>query len=345
MNHIIINKNIHEALASFFAGRNYSNVLVITDEHTNKDCYERLDLKSSLPKHAVIEIKSGENEKNLKTCELIWQKMTDMELDRKALVINVGGGVIGDMGGFCASTYKRGIDFVQVPTTLLSMVDASVGGKLGIDFNGFKNHIGVFQVPACVIVSILFLETLPFPELRSGYAEVIKHCLIADKNKWEGLIRRTWQNLDFEEIVKHSIAIKDQITTEDPTEKGKRKTLNFGHTLGHAVESFFLDTSSRLLHGEAIAIGMICESFLAHQKGFISETELDLITAYFLSVYGKIIIPGESFEKILDITRQDKKNEFDQVQFALIGPVGECSFSINISEDEMIEALDYYNAN
>ena len=343
MNNIIINQNIHQALSEFFEGRQYSSILVISDEHTNKDCYQRLDLHKSLPPHSLIEIKSGESQKNLSTCEKIWQKMTDMEMDRRALIINVGGGVIGDMGGFCASTYKRGIDFVQIPTTLLSMVDASVGGKLGIDFHGFKNHIGVFKVPACVIVSTPFLETLPEAELRSGYAEVIKHSLIADSKKWESLIFEDWKHLDFEEIARHSIAIKDQITTEDPTEKGKRKILNFGHTLGHAIETFFLETPSHLLHGEAIAIGMICESYLSFQRKLIGQEELDQITNYILKTFGRQRIIHLGFEKILEIARQDKKNEFSEIQFALIGPIGECSFSIPVSEQEMIGALEYYN--
>ena len=343
MNHIIINQDIHQALSSIFEDKKYSNILVIVDENTNKQCYKRLELKKSLPPHVVVEIKSGESQKNLTTCTTIWQKMTEMEMDRKALVVNIGGGVIGDMGGFCASTYKRGIDFVQVPTTLLSMVDASVGGKLGIDFNGYKNHIGVFKIPASVIVSIRFLETLPPSELRSGYAEVLKHCLIADKAKWNSLILQNWQAFDFQETVRHSIALKDQITTEDPTEKGKRKILNFGHTLGHAVETFFLDTPNRLLHGEAIAIGMVCESYLSFLKKLISLEDLDQIVTYLIQVYGKIYLSLEKFEEIIKITRQDKKNEFENVQFALIGPVGHCNFGINISEDEMKEALDYYN--
>ena len=343
MNNIIIHQDIYQAINSFFAERNYSNVLVIVDEHTRKDCYEKLELHRSFPPHSIFEIKSGESQKNLSTCELIWQKMTEMELDRKALVINLGGGVIGDMGGFCAATYKRGIDFVQIPTTLLSMVDASVGGKLGIDFHGYKNHIGVFQIPKCVIISTLFLDTLPFAELRSGFAEVIKHCLIADKSQWESLIKRDWQTSKFQGIVKHSIAIKDQITTEDPTEKGRRKILNFGHSLGHAVETFFLDTPNRLLHGEAIAVGMVCESYLSFLKKLISLEDLEQIVTYLIHVYGKVYIPIEKFDEIISITKQDKKNEYENIQFALIGPIGNCGYGINITENEMSEALDYYN--
>lgn len=358
MNHIVINKDYQSSILEFINSKKYSQIIVLVDENTNKYCYERLAFKGFLPAHELIEIKSGEEEKNLQTCVKIWQKMTDMELDRKALLINLGGGVIGDMGGFCASTYKRGIDFIQTPTTLLSMVDASVGGKLGIDFsfdnNTFKNHIGVFRVPDAVLVSTEFLETLPKSELRSGFAEVIKHCLIADRNKWEELVKprmshvvnhkSEWDLLDFEDIVAHSISIKDKITTEDPTEKGLRKTLNFGHTLGHAVESFFLSTSNKLMHGEAIAVGMICESYLSLKRNLISEEDLKQISEYILSVYGKVSIPTDDLDAIIELTKQDKKNEYSEVQFALIGPIGTCGYGIAVGEKEMKEALEFYRA-
>ena len=352
MNHIVIHKNIRSSILEFINSKKYSQIIVLVDENTNKHCYERLDFKRFLPKHELIEIKSGEEEKNLQTCTKIWQKMTDMELDRKALLVNLGGGVIGDMGGFCASTYKRGIDFIQIPTTLLSMVDASVGGKLGIDFsfdnNTFKNHIGVFRVPDSVLVSTEFLKTLSKSELRSGFAEVIKHCLIADVDKWKSLVvsRQSSDDfsigIDFEDIVAHSISIKDKITTEDPTEKGLRKTLNFGHTLGHAVESFYLNTSKKLLHGEAIAVGMICESFLSLKRNLISEVDLKQISEYILNVYGKVIIPTDDLDAIVELTKQDKKNEYSEVQFALIGPIGTCGYGITVGEKEMKEALVFY---
>ncbi len=342
MNTIFIEKDFRKSIAAFLNGRSYSKILVIVDENTHAHCYHAFDFAQFLPKHYVVVIKSGEEEKNLRTCELIWQKMTEAEFDRKSLVINLGGGVIGDMGGFCASTYKRGVDFVQVPTTLLSMVDASVGGKLGIDFHQFKNHIGVFKVPDAVIISTEFLATLPQRELRSGYAEVIKHCLIADKQKWEEIKKADWQKLDFEPIVKHSIQIKDKITTQDPTEKGLRKILNFGHTLGHAVESFYLESEKKLFHGEAIAIGMICEAYLSYRRELLEEKDMRQVVSYLLAVYGKSQIQETDFEDIVALTKQDKKNQYDQVQFALIGPVGQCSFDIAIGEKEMMEALAFY---
>lgn len=342
MNTITIHKDFKSSIANFLNVKRYSNIVVIVDENTKKHCYTKFGFSNFLPPHLVIEIKSGEEEKNLGTCEHIWQKMTDCELDRKSLVINLGGGVIGDMGGFCASTYKRGIDFIQVPTTLLSMVDASVGGKLGIDFHEFKNHIGVFQVPDCVVISTSFLDTLPERELRSGFAEVIKHCLIADHAMWEKIKVIEWNTVDFEELVNHSIKIKDRITSEDPTEKGLRKILNFGHTLGHAVESYFLNTKDKLFHGEAIAIGMVCETYLSFSKGLVSESDLRDLSFYLLNVYGKRQISREVFDSIIALTKQDKKNEYKEVKFALIGPVGSCSYDVSISEDEMRKALEYY---
>jgi 3-dehydroquinate synthase len=350
MNHIIISQDYRTAITQFLQSKKYSQIVVLTDENTHKYCYNRLNFKDFLPTHEVIQIKSGEEEKNLKTCSHIWQKMTEWELDRKALLVNLGGGVIGDMGGFCASTYKRGIDFIQIPTTLLSMVDASVGGKLGIDFHAFKNHIGVFRVPDAVIVSTPFLETLPKSELRSGFAEIVKHCLIADANKWQQLSVVSPQSsdsfidgVDWDDLVRHSIQIKDRITTEDPTEKGLRKILNFGHTLGHAVESFYLNSDKKLLHGEAIAVGMVCESYLSKQRNLISETDLLQIVDYIQSVYGKAELSVHHFDAIIELTKQDKKNEYNEVQFALIGPIGTCGYGIKVTDAEMKEALEYYS--
>jgi 3-dehydroquinate synthase len=342
MNNIVIHKDIRKSVLDFLQAHKYSKIVVIVDENTSKHCYGTLNFKDFLPDHTLIQIKSGETEKNLHTCEQIWLKMTEQELDRKSLVINLGGGVIGDMGGFCASTYKRGIDFIQIPTTLLSMVDASVGGKLGIDFHGFKNHIGVFKVPNAVLISTEFLATLPPAELRSGFAEVLKHCLIADAGMWAKITALDWKSLDFEALVSHSVNIKDHITTQDPTEKGLRKILNFGHTLGHAVESFFLGTPRKLLHGEAIAVGMICETFLSYKKGLVSQNDLEYIGQYLLRVYGKVELSSQQFADIIALTKQDKKNEYDEVQFALIGPIGKCGFGITMGDKEMKEALEYY---
>lgn len=328
-----------------FLGK-YSTVCLLVDENTKKNCLPLLaDLFST---ENIIEIKSGEAEKTLQTCEKIWAHMTDLSLDRKALLVNLGGGVIGDMGGFCASTYKRGIDFIQIPTTLLSQVDASVGGKLGIDFthngNTFKNHVGVFNVPQAVIIDPTFLNTLDPKEVRSGFAEIIKHCLIADNSKWNEIKTNTdLSKFDWMELAKHSVGIKEKITIEDPLEKGLRKILNFGHTVGHAIESHFLFIpNKRLLHGEAIAAGMICESWLSVQKGFISMDEHKEIEQYIISVYGKTPLDLVTIKLIVPLTIQDKKNESGAIQFSLLEKVGTGNFNITLTKEEITASLHYY---
>jgi 3-dehydroquinate synthase len=337
----VIISPISESLTQFFAQKNYSKVLVLVDNHTKKHCYPLV--KDFLPAHKAIAIKAGEHFKNLDTCQFIWEQMTKNELDRHALLINLGGGVIGDMGGFCAATYKRGIDFIQIPTTLLSQVDASVGGKLGIDFQGFKNHIGVFTLPKSVLIDEVFLKTLPQNEIRSGFAEIIKHCLIKDKNKWDEIKRIDLENQNLADLIQHSVEIKKQIVAEDPTEKGLRKILNFGHTLGHAIETFFLDKGKeRLLHGEAIAAGMIAEAYISFTKKLIDEAVLLQIEEFIFAVYGTVKIRKEDMEDIVKLTMQDKKNMGSVVKASLLDGIGSCTYDIAITKSEMIKALNYY---
>lgn len=318
----------------------YSQIAVLVDENTKKYCYPFL--QPLLKAHTLIEVRSGEENKNLETCTQIWKQLTDSQFDRKSLLINLGGGVIGDMGGFCAATYKRGIDFIQVPTTLLSQVDASVGGKLGIDFGIFKNHIGVFQEPQKVCIDATFLQTLPYRELRSGFAEVIKHCLIADGQAWKMLITKDLASQNWQEIITHSVAIKNKVVEADPREKGLRKILNFGHTIGHAVESFFLYTENRLLHGEAIVIGMICEAWLAVEKGFIQKAELLDIQDYILRIYDKINLKESDFEAIISNTSQDKKNEQGIILCSLLAAIGNANYDIPVNKAEISASLHYY---
>ncbi|MPR34460.1 3-dehydroquinate synthase [Salmonirosea aquatica] len=333
---------IVSTLTEFLQGSDYSKILVITDSNTKKYCYDRL--KGNLPKHFVVSVPKGEANKTLTTCEKIWTAMTRAELDRHALVLNIGGGVVGDMGGFCAAVYKRGIDFIQVPTTLLSQVDASVGGKLGIDFHGFKNHLGVFTQPKRVLIDPVFLETLPWRELRSGFAEVVKHCLIADLAKWDEIRTRDMDEQDWSDLIAHSVAIKKKIVAQDPTEKGLRKILNFGHTLGHAVETHFLGKppKQRLLHGEAIAVGMVMESYLAFRKKMIDRETLDQIEEFVFSVFGKADIQRSDMDAIVSLTRQDKKNRDREVRFSLLKGAGNCAYDIVVSPKAMQGAISYY---
>lgn len=337
----VVIASLAESLPAFLNANDFSAIALIADNHTYRFCYP--EMKHLLPKHSVIRIRAGEEQKHLATCQTIWDALTRANFDRHALVLNLGGGVIGDMGGFCAATYKRGIAFAQIPTTLLAQVDASVGGKLGIDFQGLKNHIGVFKLPDTVLIDWTFLQTLPYNELRSGFAEVIKHCLIADANQWDTIRRLELSEQNWPELVAHSVAIKQRIVAQDPTEKGLRKILNFGHTLGHAIETHFLnDARRRLLHGEAIAVGMIAEAYIAFTKGMIDEGLLTEIEEYVFAVYGKARLTDEAIEPILALTLQDKKNRGGQVLMSLLTGPGGCAFDVPVGKSEIKQGLIYY---
>ncbi len=335
-----ITKDIVGSIQNFLAEKKYSKIGVLVDENTQEHCLPKV--LDALPEHYLLVIKSGEENKNLSTCEDIWMAMTEAGFDRKALLINLGGGVIGDMGGFAATAYKRGFDFLNIPTTLLSQVDASVGGKLGIDFHGFKNHIGFFKEPKNVLIYTGFFETLPKNELRSGFAEVIKHGLIYDAPYWEKVKTLDVFNTDWTGIVEHSIEIKKKVVTEDPFESGLRKILNFGHTIGHAVETYFLERD-RLLHGEAIAVGMICEAYLSKKLTGLTNEALQEITDYLIKIYQPRSIDPNLFDEILGFTLQDKKNEGGVVQFSLLQEIGKCTINIPVSTADMVDSLFYFN--
>jgi len=333
---------ISESLATFFAQNEYSHIAILVDEFTNKYCLPIIQdlLPSNFTK---ILIKSGEHHKNLTTCEQVWDRMTKANMDRHSLLVNLGGGVIGELGGFCASTYKRGIDFIQIPTTLLAQVDASVGGKLGIDFHGLKNHIGVFQLPKAVLIDPKFIDTLSIQQKKSGFAEIIKHCLIRDEKEWSAIRQQSFEELDLSKLIAHSVAIKEAVVLEDPKEAGLRKILNFGHTLGHAIETYLLDKGIRkILHGEAIAIGMIVEAFISHQRDLISLHELEEIESYLFENYGRVKLHPEEISKIIALTAQDKKNKGKEIRFSLLTGIGDCGYDIPISASEMKKAIQYY---
>mgnify|MGYP003324163997 CR=1 FL=1 len=277
----------------------------------------------------IIEIKSGEKNKNISTCNLIWEQLTINNFDRKSLLINLGGGVIGDMGGFCASTYKRGIDFIQIPTTLLAMVDASVGSKLGVDSNGLKNQVGLFSNPESVIINPIFLETLSEEELKSGFAEVVKHALITDKDLWQKITSTPFNNLDWKEIIYTSLEIKNKIVVSDPKEKGERKKLNFGHTFGHAIESYYLEKGTPILHGQAIFMGIILESEISD----LTQSEKNEIKNYILSNFALPYTPKKSY--LHKFLLNDKKNQEGKINFSLLKGIGNCTIDNLFTEDEL----------
>jgi 3-dehydroquinate synthase len=330
-------------LRLFIQKKGYTKVAVLTDENTVKHCYPLL--LEYLPPHFLITIKSGEENKTLTTCDDIWSEMTRHFLDRHSVLIVVGGGVLGDMGGFCAATYKRGIDFILIPTTLLAMADASIGGKLAIDFKGFKNHIGLFQEPALNLIHQDFLKTLPEEELRSGFAEVIKHALISDRQLWDELRANTLENQPWEILLRHSAELKSSVVAQDPRESGLRKILNVGHTIGHALESFRLDIGTPILHGEAVAFGLVCEAYIAHKQNLLSEAERNEIIAYILNTFGKVAILEDYYkDEISGLCRQDKKNKDNVIYMALLDGIGKARWDCEVTEDTIVESLTFYQS-
>lgn len=331
------------SLETFIADRNYSQVLVLVDINTNDNCLPVL--QAAIPNftnYDIIEVDPGEENKNIDFCIGVWKTMLDFGADRNALVINLGGGVVTDMGGFAASTYKRGIDFIHIPTTLLAQVDASVGGKTGIDLDNIKNIIGTFTQPQAVFISTQFLETLDQRQIASGFAEVIKHGLIQDKSFYELCKSVNLEQID-PAIIYRSVEIKNNVVTLDPTEKGLRKILNFGHTIGHAVESYSLSQDKRpLLHGEAIGIGMICEAWLSQKYCGLSEEELADITAIFLKLNPKYSYSKDQYSSFFELMKNDKKNENNKIGFALLKTIGDCTYNIYVSEEDIELSLDYY---
>ncbi|MEM1326122.1 MAG: 3-dehydroquinate synthase [Bacteroidota bacterium] len=342
---IFIGSDIWAAWQAFLAERSYSRLIVLVDENTRKYCMPLFAAHTPTLDRLSIQIVSGEAQKNIDTCQAIWSSMMAADIDRQALMVNLGGGVIGDMGGFCASTYKRGIDFVQFPTTLLSQVDASIGGKLGIDFRSVKNSVGVFNNPQNVFIQLDFLQTLSARERRSGFAEMLKHSLIADRTQWDRLKdERNLSAIDWLEHLPMNLMIKQRIVAQDPFERGLRKALNFGHTIGHAVESHFLKTETPLLHGEAIAIGMICESFLSHRVLHLSEQALNDIVEATLDIYGHVDIPKEIDDYLLQMMRKDKKNENKQINLSLLPAIGEVKVNCTADDQLILDSIDYYRS-
>ncbi len=327
---VFFNEDGYLQINTFLTKNNYSSIFILSDENTNEHCVPsflaNLATKISIE---IIEIESGESLKNITTCVEVWTILTELGADRKSLLINIGGGVITDLGGFVASTFKRGIDFVNVPTSLLGMVDASIGGKNGVDLGTLKNQIGVINVPKMVLIDSNYLETLPKEQMLSGFAEMLKHGLIFDKNYWESFLDLSKIDFaDFDDYIYRSIEIKNEIVKQDPTENGIRKALNFGHTLGHAVESYFLESETPLLHGEAIAIGMILEAFISKEKNLISDFEYQEIKNVIKSIYKEHKISENDIELIQKLLIHDKKNEYGKVQFALLEGIG----SVKINE-------------
>lgn len=340
------NKKGYVALADFLATRNYSGIYIIVDSNTNEYCLPNFlsELQTDV-KIEIIEVDPGEESKSIETCVQLWHALTELGADRKSLIINVGGGTITDLGGFVASTFKRGIEFIHVATSLLGMVDACIGGKNGVDLGSLKNQIGVINQPKMVLIDTTFLQTLSQREMKSGLAEMLKHGLIYDQKYWEAF--SDLAELDFSEfdtLIYRSVEIKTKIVEQDPTEQNIRKSLNFGHTLGHAIESYFLENSLKenLLHGEAIACGMVLESHLSWQKGLLSTEEYNKIKKAILQNYDRVSFDEVDIQNILELLIHDKKNEYGNVNFVLLDGIGSIKINQVVENEQIIASfVDY----
>lgn len=318
----------------------YSATFILCDENTEHYCLPLL--AGAIEEAQVISIRSGEQHKTLSTCEAIWTALTRRHADRRALLVNLGGGVICDLGGFAAACYKRGIDFINVPTTLLAMVDASVGGKTGVDFDGFKNQIGVFRAAAEVLICPAFLDTLEERQLRSGLAEVVKHYLIADAAAFHGVEKNASMAYDLP-LIERAVQIKSHFTAADPGETGIRKALNYGHTVGHALESYRLAGADPLLHGEAIAIGMAVEALIAQHLDLLAEAEADRILTVLHWHFDLPVLSTEEIAAIVRLSAQDKKNTGTTRRMALLTAIGSYAIDIAVGEEQVREACIWYN--
>ena len=328
--------------------KTYSSIFILVDSNTRKYCLDTFMNLTGLNEAKTLLMSSGEENKNLKTCENLWNQLSEFGADRNSVLINLGGGVVTDLGGFVACTFKRGIDFYNIPTTLLSMVDASVGGKTGIDLGPLKNQIGIIKEPINVILDSQWLNTLPQKELRSGFAEMLKHGLIADRSYWDQL--KSLEHLEktiISKFMKPSLSIKKSVVTKDPEEKNLRKILNFGHTFGHAIESYFLKhkKKKRLLHGEAIAVGMVLESFLAVYCCNFPEIDAIEIKSVFKRFYPQLKFERIDREKIQSLLYHDKKNIAGEINFVLLENIGTPKIDVKVPQNLFNKAFDFYESN
>lgn len=342
---ITVTEALEKELGTILSKYPEDKIFLVTEETCDRLCVPLINQTQGFENFKKVVIASGEENKRLSSVEKIWLFLSQNGADRKSLVVNIGGGMLTDMGSFAASTMKRGMDFVNIPTTLLAQVDASVGGKTGFNFNGLKNEIGVIQQPDNVIIDTRFLHTIDETNFLSGYAEMIKHGLIASAGHLDEIRQFELKNPNLntlQGIIARSVAIKDQFVFKDPNERNIRKALNFGHTIGHAFESTALYSGHPILHGYAVAYGMIAELYLSHKVCNLSATLLNELSEWLIAVYGKFNLKEEQFEALYQLMTHDKKNERDQINFTLIPAIGEVAINQNCNKEMILEALSYF---
>ena len=343
---IIIADNLEQSLAEAIGKVEHDKLFVLTDTTTKELCWPVVKDYAVMKDAIVITIAPTDEAKTLETLASVWTALQKSGATRHSLMVNLGGGMVTDLGGFAASTFKRGMTYINIPTTLLSQVDASVGGKTGINFGGLKNEIGVFNCARCVILSSTFLRTLDRENLLSGYAEMLKHGLLSSKEDWaELLLCFDISAPDYDTLqtlVAKSVYVKEQIVNEDPTEKGIRKALNLGHTAGHAIESLALKEGRTVLHGYAVAWGLLMELYLSARKCGFPAKEMHQMEAYVKEHYGKFLYECKHYDMLCDFMSHDKKNQGSNINFTLLGGIGDIRINQTASMEEIEEMLDYY---
>lgn len=341
---VIISKQLQTELAEAIAECEHDRIFVLVDETTNKLCWSLVKDYLCLKDAQTIVIGATDRRKNLDTLVHVWESLQQGKATRHSLLINLGGGMVTDLGGFAASTYKRGINFVNVPTTLLAMVDASVGGKTGINFGGLKNEIGVFNDAEFVLLDTNWLRTLDEENIRSGYAEMLKHGLIADETMWAELINFNIAQPNLHQLafmLDKSVRIKERIVAEDPHEKGIRKALNLGHTFGHAFESWAMKRQP-VLHGYAVAFGLIAELYLATTQTDFPTERMRQTVNFIRAYYGSLPITCNDYPELIELMHHDKKNRGNEINVTLLGGIGDIRIDQTITEEDIKEALDFF---
>ena len=341
---ILYTHDIVPTLDACLRDKKYDRIFLLDDTVTHVHCLPLLSAWVEERGVQVLTMEAGDVAKNLNTLSSIWQQLTEKGASRHSLLINLGGGVVTDLGGFAAATFKRGIDFINIPTTLLSMVDAAVGGKTGINFAGLKNEIGAFRSAVDVIVDTTFLRTLDNENICSGYAEMLKHALLHNAAMWAEHLEQDLQHPDYEalaRLVQQSIDVKERIVSQDPHEKGLRKALNLGHTFGHAFESLALSQGRPVLHGYAVAWGIVCELYLSAVLLGFPTAHLHQTVRFIRETYGHLSFTCKDYDRLLDYIRHDKKNVGGQVNFTLLADIGQIRLDCHASREQICEALDF----
>lgn len=332
-------------LSEILAAIDYDQLFVLTDEHTETLCMPVLIATGLVDNAGKIVIKAGDANKNLEALSSIWLYLCENGATRKSLMINLGGGMLTDMGGFAAASFKRGIRFINIPTTLLGAVDAAVGGKTGINFNGLKNEIGAFAPAEAVLIDSGFFRTLDRQNFLSGYAEMIKHGLLSSREEWIQLLTFDTDNIEYDrlrDMLVTSVGVKERIVEEDPTEKGIRKALNLGHTIGHAIESISYELEKPILHGYAVAWGLVCELYLSFKKMNFPQDDLTGAVRFIKENYGTFYFDCKQYDRLYELMTHDKKNEKGEINFTLLDGIGEVRINQTASKQEIFESFDFY---